>query len=269
MSTSTSPVPPKRDILGIGITRATPVEIAGVARTLIADRREPATIASVNVHTFVEAQRDPGYRAALSGATITWVDGVPIRWFLKAGGDPVPPPRIHGHDFMNLLMKELPDARHYFYGSTTETLSLLESALKSRYPGIRISGMVSPPFRKRAQREDAETIERINRSGADILWVGLGAPKQEMWLHLNGDRLTIPVSIAIGAAFDIQAGRYTRAPVFWQKLGLEWAWRLMQDPARLWRRYFSTNGYFLSLLLREASRRLFRPAPRGSSAVGS
>lgn len=259
---STSTVPPKRDIRGVGITKATPVELAGVARTLIADRRHPVTIASVNVHTFVEAQRDPGYRAALTGATITWVDGVPIRWILKAGGDPFPPPRIHGSDFMQLLLSELPEAKHYFFGSTPETLSLLETSLRSRFPGIRIAGLQSPPFRKRAQREDADTIERINRSGADILWVGLGAPKQEMWLHLNADRLTVPVSIAIGAAFDIQAGRYSRAPQGWQKLGLEWAWRLLQDPARLWRRYFSTNGYFLSLLLQELIARPLRREPR-------
>jgi N-acetylglucosaminyldiphosphoundecaprenol N-acetyl-beta-D-mannosaminyltransferase len=262
-------IPPKRDVLGVGITRATPLEIVAVVRDLIARRRSASTICSVNVHTFTEALRDPSYGRAISDATLTFVDGVPIRWILRAGGDPAPPPRIHGSDFMALLLKELPEARHFFFGSTSETLSLLEESLKRRFPAIRIAGMVSPPFRKRAQREDAATLDRINASGADILWVGLGAPKQEKWLHLNADGLTIPVSVAIGAAFDIQAGRYSRAPIGWQKLGLEWAWRLGQDPGRLWRRYFSTNGYFLSLLLREASRRLFRPAPRESSSAGS
>jgi exopolysaccharide biosynthesis WecB/TagA/CpsF family protein len=262
-------IPPKREVLGVGISRATPLEIASTLRARIERRERPITISSVNVHTFTEALRDPAYGRVLRGATITWVDGVPIRWILRAGGDPLPPPRIHGSDFMELILKELPEARHFFFGSTPETLSLLEESLKSRFPAIRIAGMVSPPFRKRAQREDAATLDRINSSGADILWVGLGAPKQEQWLHLNADGLSIPVSVAIGAAFDIQAGRYSRAPSGWQKLGLEWAWRLAQDPGRLWRRYFSTNGYFLSLLLREASRRLFRPAPRESSSAGS
>ncbi|HEV3028856.1 MAG TPA: WecB/TagA/CpsF family glycosyltransferase [Planctomycetota bacterium] len=263
------PVPPKREVLGVGFTRAMPADFVPIARTLIARRDRTSTICSVNVHTFTEALRDPGYGRAMRSATLTFVDGVPVRWILRACGDPHPPPRIHGSDFMALLVRELPDARHYFFGSTPETLALLEASLRGRFPSIRIAGMVSPPFRKRAQKEDDTTLEAINRSGADILWVGLGAPKQELWLHLNADRLRVPIAVAIGAAFDIQAGRYSRAPGVWQKLGLEWAWRLLQDPARLWRRYFSTNGYFLSLLLRESSKRLFRPAPPGSSGAGS
>lgn len=263
------PVPSKREVLGVGFTRATPADFVPIARALIARRQRASTICSVNVHTFTEALRDPDYGRAMRAATLTFVDGVPVRWILRASGDPNPPARIHGSDFMALLLKELPEARHYFFGSTPETLTLLEASLRSRFPSIRIAGMVSPPFRKRAQKEDDATLDAINRSGADILWVGLGAPKQEMWLHLNADRLTIPVCVAIGAAFDIQAGRYSRAPLGWQRLGLEWAWRLLQDPGRLWRRYFSTNGYFLSLLLKESSKRLFRPAPPGSSEAGS
>jgi UDP-N-acetyl-D-mannosaminuronic acid transferase (WecB/TagA/CpsF family) len=122
-------IPPKRDVLGVGITRATPLEIVSVVQGLIDARRSGSTICSVNVHTFTEALRDPGYGRAMKGATLTFVDGVPIRWILRAGGDPAPPPRIHGSDFMALLLQELPDARHFFFGSTPDTLSLLEASL--------------------------------------------------------------------------------------------------------------------------------------------
>src|SRR5262245_44188829 len=125
------PIPPKRDVLGVGISLATPLEIASGLRARIERRAPPVTVCSVNVHTFTEALRDPGYLRAMTGATITWIDGVPIRWMLRAGGEPMPPPRIHGSDFMELLIRELPEARHYFYGSTPETLALLESSLRA------------------------------------------------------------------------------------------------------------------------------------------
>jgi N-acetylglucosaminyldiphosphoundecaprenol N-acetyl-beta-D-mannosaminyltransferase len=262
-------VPPKESVLGVGITLADPSEIVSVTRDLIAGRNRASTICSINVHTFTEALRTPRYREALQSATMTFVDGVPIRWILRAGGHPRPPPRIHGADFMALLISELPEARHCFFGSTPQTLDLLEAGLIRRFPSIRIAGRISPPFRKVAVREDAAVIRELNSCNADILWVGLGAPKQEIWLHLNAAALEIPVCVGIGAAFDILAGRFSRAPKELQRLGLEWAWRLAQNPARLWRRYFSTNGYFLSLLLREASRRLFRRPPPGSSSPGS
>ena len=260
---------PKARLRGLGISTATPEEIAqGLAAHLTSGHRSAMTLAAVNVHTFAEACRNREYRDSLNDATIAWIDGVPIRWILRARGIP-PPPRIHGADLMTLLLDRLKGARHLFYGSTPETLGLLRASLATRYPDLRTCGFVSPPFRKRAVEETEESLAALNATGADVLWVALGAPKQEQWARLNRPRLRIPIVACVGAAFEIHAGRFGRAPLPIQKLGLEWAWRLGQDPARLWRRYFSTNGYFLAVLLAEFSKRLFLPAPRESSAEGS
>jgi N-acetylglucosaminyldiphosphoundecaprenol N-acetyl-beta-D-mannosaminyltransferase len=208
----------------------------------------------------MEARRSVPYGKALNDASVAWVDGVPIRWMLRAAGLAVPE-RIHGADLTTRLLEGLPRAKHLFFGSTPETLRLLEQALARRYPDLPTAGFISPPFRKAAEREDDETISRINDSGADVLWVALGAPKQEMWAHLNRAAVRIPVILCVGAVFEILAGRFERAPGAIQRLGLEWLWRLKQDPARLWRRYFATNGAFLSLLAAQSGRRLFRRSP--------
>jgi N-acetylglucosaminyldiphosphoundecaprenol N-acetyl-beta-D-mannosaminyltransferase len=259
----------KVSIRGVAITTVTPREIVdGLLRHLQTGDRIPQTLAAINVHTLVEAYRNPEYRTALNDASIPWVDGVPIRWILRASGA-VPPPRIHGADLMTLLLEQLRGARHLFYGSTPETLNLLRTSLASRYPDLKTCGFISPPFRKQAVRESDDVIATLNASGADVLWVALGAPKQEQWARLNRAKLRIPIVACVGAAFEIHAGLFNRAPRSIQKLGLEWAWRLAQDPARLWRRYFSTNGYFLSVLLSEFSKRLFLPAPREPSTPGS
>ncbi|HLY11273.1 MAG TPA: WecB/TagA/CpsF family glycosyltransferase [Planctomycetota bacterium] len=242
---------PKKSLHHVGITLATPEEMAREVELAIRERRAASSLAAINVHTFIEAQRSPRYRDALNDASIGWIDGVPIRWLVHAGGFP-PPPRIHGADLFLLLLERLKDARHLFYGSTPETLRLLEQRLNERLPGIRTVGFISPPFRKEASRESPDLLDQLNATGADVIWVALGAPKQELWAMLNRKGLRIPVIACVGAAFEIHAGRYSRAPLWLQRLGLEWLWRMLQNPARLWRRYFSTNGAFLALLLRTA-----------------
>jgi N-acetylglucosaminyldiphosphoundecaprenol N-acetyl-beta-D-mannosaminyltransferase len=259
---------PKADVLNVGITLGDPDQMISEIGRWIRERGPARTLAAVNVHTFMEAQRSPRYRQALNDAAIAFVDGVPIRWLMKSSGIP-PPPRIHGADFMAAALERLPDARHLFYGSTSETLERLTERLGKRYPGLRVAGTISPPFRKTAVEENAETLQKLNSSQADILWVALGAPKQELWALLNRPGLSIPVVACVGAAFEIHAGRFDRAPQRLQKMGLEWAWRLRQDPARLWRRYFTTNGGFLTLLLRESSKRLFRSTRPARSSTGS
>jgi N-acetylglucosaminyldiphosphoundecaprenol N-acetyl-beta-D-mannosaminyltransferase len=240
---------PKADLLGVAVTTATPEEIVDSLGDCIRSRRRAQVLAAVNVHTFIEAGCSPGYRDALNHAAVAWVDGVPIRWLLRARGLKAPP-RIHGADLTRLILEKLPQARHLFYGSTPETLEVLKQNLAERYPSLQVAGFISPPFRKTASVESPEMLQRINGSGADILWVALGAPKQELWAYLNRNELQVPVVACVGAVFEIYAGRFSRAPRWLQALGLEWAWRLAQDPGRLWRRYFTTNGRFLVLLLR-------------------
>jgi N-acetylglucosaminyldiphosphoundecaprenol N-acetyl-beta-D-mannosaminyltransferase len=251
----------KANLLGLGVTLASPSDLVDCVRGLVSARQSARSVCAINVHTFIEAQRDAHYRRALNGAAIAFVDGVPIRWLFRAKGVP-PPTRIHGADLTLLLLTELKGARHLFFGSTPETLQGLRLALTRRFPSIQIADMISPPFRRVAVREDRPILDRINGASADVLWVGLGAPKQELWMDLNLDALRVPVCIGVGAAFDILAGRSRRAPLWLQRLGLEWAWRLSGDPARLWRRYFSTNGRFLATILGESVRRVIgRPSP--------
>jgi N-acetylglucosaminyldiphosphoundecaprenol N-acetyl-beta-D-mannosaminyltransferase len=256
---------PKANLRGVRITQATPDQIVSCVRSLVAGDRTAHTFVAVNVHTFTEARRSPQIREALNDATVAWVDGIPLRWMMNAAGIQAPP-RIHGHDLALLVLERLSDARHLFFGSTDETLGMLRDSLSRQFPHLKTAGFISPPFRKQAQAETAEMLDRLNGSGADILWVALGAPKQELWALLNRTSVRIPVVLCVGAAFEILAGRFTRAPKLVQRLGLEWAWRLLQDPWRLWRRYFATNCSFLVSLAVEAVRRLFA-APRPQKGI--
>lgn len=267
------PVLPNANLLGVGVTTAPPETLVNEMARCIRECTPAGSIVAVNVHTFIEAGRSSRHREALNGASIAFVDGVPIRWLLKAAGLPAPP-RIHGADLMTLLIDKLPEAKHAFFGSTPDTLAHLRATLLRRWPALKIVGMWSPPFRKGVARESDEVIHTLNASGADILWIALGAPKQELWAHLHKDLLKIPVLACVGAAFEIHAGRFSRAPQWMQSLGLEWAWRFLQDPWRLWRRYFATNGAFLVLLAQTWLRtRLSTPrapaAPPGESSAGS
>lgn len=140
--------------------------------------------------------------------------------------------------------------RHYFYGSSEQTLEMLREKLKEKYPDIAIAGMVSPPFRALSEAEDEAAIQAINESGADIIWVGLGAPKQENWMYEHKDKVN-GVMIGVGAGFDYHAGNIKRAPAWMQKMSLEWLYRLMQDPKRLFKRYLVTNTRYLYLTHRK------------------
>jgi N-acetylglucosaminyldiphosphoundecaprenol N-acetyl-beta-D-mannosaminyltransferase len=243
--------PPKIDLDGV---RVTSVSLEDMVRAAHAAAKTPGTcrtVVAVNVHTFREARRSAGYRHAINNSFISWADGVPITWAARMRGTPIAE-RVHGHDLMLRLLKE--PFRHYFYGSAPEVLDSMKRAL----PGVQIAGMESPPFSRRVERSD---LGRMNDSGADIAWIALGAPKQELWAELHRDRIKVPIVVCVGAAFEILAGRFNRAPRWIQPLGLEWAWRLSQDPARLWRRYFSTNGYFLAFLMKETGRRLIGARP--------
>ncbi len=202
-----------------------------------------------NVHTTVMAREDSAYAAVLNDAAIVFPDGTPVAQLQRSHGFRRAS-RVAGPDFMRYMFKKTSDGRlsHYFYGSKEETLVLLEKNLKRRYPGIDIRGMYSPPFRQLSEAEDEEDIKRINESGADIVWVGLGAPKQENWMKAHEGRINA-VMMGVGAGFDFHAGTIKRAPVWIQKMGLEWLFRLFQDPRRLIKRYVVTNIKFVWYLL--------------------
>jgi len=142
--------------------------------------------------------------------------------------------------------------RHYFYGGGKGVAEKLTARLKQRFPGLQVAGSWSPPFRSLTVDEDENTTQLINRSEPDIVWVGLSTPKQEYWMHEHLRRLRAPVMIGVGAAFDFHAGIKKQAPRWMQKTGLEWSFRLVTEPRRLWRRYLINNSLFLWMILLEA-----------------
>lgn len=198
-----------------------------------------------NVHTTVMAYRDSKYRAVQNGGAMALPDGKPLsivcrkRGYKEAG-------RVPGPDLMPEIFRLSQEKgyRHYFYGSKESTLEALKERLLENYPKLNIVGMFSPPFRELTEKEDAEQIRMINEAKPDFIWVGLGAPKQENWMAAHKGMVT-GVMLGVGAGFDFHAGTIKRAPKWMQELCLEWLFRLMQDPRRLFPRYLKTNVSFV------------------------
>lgn len=202
-------------------------------------------ICVANVHTTVTAHDDPSYRAVQNGAVMALPDGGPLSQYSRRKGF-AQAARVTGPDLMKEMLRESAQKhyRHYFYGSTQETLDILREKITRNYPGAVIAGMVSPPFRPLTEEEDAAAVAAINEARPDFVWVGLGAPKQERWMAAHQGRVHA-LMLGVGAAFDYEAGNIRRAPRWMQRCNLEWLYRLLQDPKRLFKRYFVTNTKFL------------------------
>jgi N-acetylglucosaminyldiphosphoundecaprenol N-acetyl-beta-D-mannosaminyltransferase len=207
--------------------------------------RESRCVAICNVHVVVSASRDAAYRDVINGADMATPDGAPVAWMLCRLGF-AGQPRITGPDLMWALYGRCAaeGSPVYFYGSTEPTLAALADRLRIAFPNLLIAGMESPPFRALSDAEDAAAIDRINGSGAAMVFVGLGCPKQERWMAEHRGRVHA-VMIGVGAAFDFHAGTLRRAPKWMQKNGLEWLFRLLSEPRRLWKRYVVTNTLFI------------------------
>ena len=215
-----------------------------------------------NVHTTVTAYRDPAYRAVQNGAAMNIPDGKPLSIVQYLRGEKEAG-RVPGPDLMPELFRlsEEKGYRHYFYGSTQETLDALKDKLSEKYPKMKIAGMYSPPFRPMTEEEDREAVERINAARPDFIWVGLGAPKQEKWMADHDGRVC-GVMLGVGAGFDFHAGTVKRAPKWMQEICMEWLYRIGQDPKRLLVRYLDTNFSFVFDLIREGMK-----GKRGIDAV--
>lgn len=198
-----------------------------------------------NVHTTVMSYDDKRYCAVQNGGIMAIPDGGPLSSVGRKRGFSNME-RTTGPDYMKEILKisEKEGYRHFFYGSTEQTLEILEQTLKNRYPGVQIAGMYSPPFRPMTSEEDQEVIQMINESHVDFVWVGLGAPKQEYWMAEHKGKIK-GFMVGVGAAFDYEAGNLERAPRWMQKANLEWLYRLLQEPKRLFKRYFYTNTKFV------------------------
>lgn len=198
-----------------------------------------------NTHTTVTASEDENYCRVQNGGIMAIPDGGPLSSVGKRRGYKNME-RITGPDLMRQIFKVSSQRgySHYFYGSTEKTLEKLYEKLSESYPDIRIVGMYSPPFRHMTDDEDEAVIERINEAKPDFIWVGLGAPKQEKWMAEHQGKVN-GLIVGVGAGFDYFAGNINRAPAWMQKNNLEWVYRLVQDPKRLFRRYWHTNWKFI------------------------
>ncbi|MDO4803752.1 MAG: WecB/TagA/CpsF family glycosyltransferase [Lachnospiraceae bacterium] len=201
-----------------------------------------------NVHTAVMAHDDRHYRMVQNGGAIAAPDGGPLSYVGRRRGY-ADMQRVAGPSFMEEIFAISGEKgyRHYFYGATQETLDKMREKLEREYPDLVIAGMYSPPFRRLTDEEDCEVVRMINDAHPDFVWVGLGAPKQEIWMARHRGRVD-GLMAGVGAAFDYYAENIKRAPLWMQSCNLEWLYRLAQNPKKLFRRYLYTNLKFLWLI---------------------
>jgi len=236
-------------VLGVDIDAINETDaVDRIARWIESDQREYVTC--TNVHAVMEAQDDPEVRAALSDAGMVTPDGVPLVWCgQQAGSDRIE--RVYGPDLTLAVLERA--AREgwtsFFYGGGDGVAEGLANEMKDRYPGLQVVGSYSPPFRELTEAEDLEIAAMLNDSKADIIWVGLGCPKQEKWMREQRPNLKASVLLGVGAAFDFHTGNISQAPSVLQRVGLEWFYRLCAEPRRLWKRYLVLNPRFVKSVL--------------------
>ena len=239
----------RTDVLGVGISAVSLASAVDILRDWIA-RRDQHYVAVTGVHGVIEAQDDPALKRILNGAGLTVPDGVPMVWLSwRAGHRHVT--RVFGPDFMLRASEMLSETggRAFYYGGAPGVAQDLATRLARRYPGLGTAGWYCPPFRALTPDEETAVAERINAAQPDIVWVGLSTPKQERWMARFRPLLDAPVLVGVGAGFDYNTGRIQRAPAWMQKASLEWCYRILQDPKRLWKRYARSNPLFVYYLL--------------------
>jgi N-acetylglucosaminyldiphosphoundecaprenol N-acetyl-beta-D-mannosaminyltransferase len=247
-------LPAKRNILGVEVSLVDH-ESAVAAVIAAAESGRALKLTALAVHGLMTGALDPEQRWRLNGFDIVTPDGQPVRWALNLLHGAGLADRVCGPDLTLRVCEEA--ARRgisvYFYGSRLDVLDRLGGRLKERFPGLVIAGLRPSLFRRSTDVEKLEIAAEIRRSGAGIVFAGLGCPRQEVWAHEYAGLIDRPV-LAVGAAFDFHAGLLAQAPPLMQRWGLEWLYRLAQEPRRLWRRYLLLNPAFLTLLAAQAMR---------------
>jgi N-acetylglucosaminyldiphosphoundecaprenol N-acetyl-beta-D-mannosaminyltransferase len=247
--------PRKHTIVRVGISATSYGEVAKTCRDWLDERDSgndiwPAAryICATSVHGIVTAHHDPEVRRYLNGADIATPDGMPVVWALRSCGVSGQQ-RVYGPTLMlGLCEMAAGTGRSVFlYGSSPQTLAALERNLRSRFGSLRIAGTYSPPFRPLSEEERLDIVRRIAASKADFVFIGLSTPKQERWMAQNRRDLPGQILVGVGAAFDFHAGSLRQAPPWMQRSGLEWLFRLLMEPRRLWRRYLLETPTFLPL----------------------
>jgi N-acetylglucosaminyldiphosphoundecaprenol N-acetyl-beta-D-mannosaminyltransferase len=244
-----------REILGLPIAMTDYEQAMDVMDGMVA-QRERGYVCAVAVHAVMVAQRDAEMKQALLGSTLTVPDGMPLVWAANALGESLPN-RVYGPELMRRYSQRCATQGHrvWLYGGRDQGhLVQLSLRLRQRHEGIQIVGGYAPPFRPLTLEEEDAVADQINRAQPDVLWVGIGVPKQEKWMARMRDKLDVPVMAAVGAAFDFHAGRISQAPPWMQDRGLEWIYRIAQEPRRLLPRYLYYNPAFLASFGRQFAR---------------
>lgn len=239
----------KFNVLGIQVN-AINYEAAVSRVTAAAQARQPLSLSALAVHGVMTGVLDAEHGYRLNHLDVIVPDGQPVRWALNGLYKTRLPDRVYGP---TLMLKVCDRAAQeglpiYLYGSTPEVLEALETNLKQRFPQLQVAGQQCSRFRQVSSQEQREIAQEIRQSGAGIVFVGLGCPRQEVWVYENRDLIGLPC-LAVGAAFDFHAGLLPQAPAWMQKRGLEWLFRMVQEPGRLWKRYVFLNPAYVTLLL--------------------
>jgi N-acetylglucosaminyldiphosphoundecaprenol N-acetyl-beta-D-mannosaminyltransferase len=252
VSVTDSASPPLVDVLGVGVSATTIDDSLRVIEGWIA-RREPRYVCVSGMHGVMESQQDLQLRQIHNQAGLVTPDGMPLVWICRLKGHRRVE-RVYGPDLMLALCDRSQTAgyRHYFYGASPAVLDALTTRLVGLYPSLRVAGTYAPPFRQLAPAEDDVIVEQIKQASPDIVWVGLSTPKQERWMADHVQRLGVPVLIGVGAAFDFHSGFKRQAPRWMQRNGLEWLFRLLSEPRRLYRRYLINIPLFAWYLALDA-----------------
>lgn len=243
---------PRANVLGVPISALTMQEALQTVHRWIVNR-EPNFVCTLDVHALMESRSARDIQQIYRQAGMVAADGMPLVWLLRRKGYPTAE-RVCGPDLMPALFHASArhGYRHFLYGSTEATLARLRAELHRQYPKAAIVGSYSPPFRPLTPEEQLHADSLVNGASPDIVWVGLGAPKQERWMAARRSSLQAPVLIGVGAAFDMVAGNVKRAPLALRQTGFEWVYRLSQEPKRLATRYLESNSKFLMLLILES-----------------
>ncbi|MEM6459307.1 MAG: WecB/TagA/CpsF family glycosyltransferase [Planctomycetota bacterium] len=243
---------PKRELFGVDVTAAGPDAVVDQVMDWAHERRG-ATVDFMPVHGLMVAHRDPAHRDRMNGFDVVACDGQPIRWALNRFHDAGLDERVYGPDTMLKVCGRCAaeGVGVYLYGGRPEVLEELCHRLVDRLPELKIVGAESPPFRALTEEEDDKAVKRINASGAGVVFLGIGCPRQEVFAAAHRDRVRA-VQLCVGAAFDFHAGAVRQAPGWMQRRGLEWLYRLTREPGRLWKRYLVTNTAFVALFARRA-----------------
>lgn len=241
------------DILGVKVNIEDYISAVETAMRHIDAKEATAYVTLTCADTIVNARRDEAFREIVNRSFLSLPDGISIVWIARLKGVRTLRTNTRGTDFMVQFFGRSAHKhyKHFLYGGKEGVAERLKAVLEERFPGVSIVGTYAPPFRPLTDEEDRKVCETINASGADIVWVGLGAPKQERWMYAHRQTVRAPLMVGVGAAFDFITGAAPEAPRWMRSNGLEWLFRLATEPRRLWRRYLIGNTLLLWWLIQE------------------